>query len=186
MFLVGTGQAEKIFQNWFGSSSMSANHVQIINNGDKVTSNVNGPTIVTQNGIIMNPNTTSVNGNGNGQLGANAMFNLAKMASSSQKKSVSTPGNAVISSTSLPSHSVVCTATTGPGTTQAAQVVMSTTSPAQPRLPFAIAQPRQTQPSVSQQLIIPRGTVSGKLNTLIIYILKFLVCCCVIFTILIV
>ncbi|XP_067935999.1 transcription initiation factor TFIID subunit 4-like isoform X2 [Watersipora subatra] len=138
---------------------MSTTPVQIVRNGDKVNAiDSNGPS-TTSNGVVMTVNvSSSATVNGNGQLGASgAMFNLAKIASSEQKQqpininTTTAPTTAVLGSSS---HSVVCTGTTvNPVITQ--QVINVN---AQPRATLAQPNVATTRPTMSQPLIIPRGT----------------------------
>lgn len=145
---------------------MSTTPVQIVRNGDKVNAiDSNGPS-TTSNGVVMTVNvSSSATVNGNGQLGASgAMFNLAKIASSEQKQqpininTTTAPTTAVLGSSS---HSVVCTGTTvNPVITQ--QVINVN---AQPRATLAQPNVATTRPTMSQPLIIPRGTVSNHIKS---------------------
>lgn len=126
------------------------------------------------NGRVLTLQTTSANHNG--QLGANAMINLAKMASQPQPKhtiqtnvafNAQQPQIINTSGVNLAQHTVVCQGSpmSKPSTTQ---VVMSPAPPTvvQQRPQFShqnvvrVSQPGQNPVNISQPIIIPRGAVS--------------------------
>lgn len=114
------------------------------------------------------PNPAGTVANQNGQLGANAMVNLAKMASSHPKPTIQTHvinSQMPVASSSginMAQHAVVCQ---GGPVKPATHVVMSPAPPhVQPRPQFQqqpnvvrVSQPGQQ--NLSQPIIIPRGAV---------------------------
>lgn len=145
-------------------SGMSITSTQSAANGAKaIAGELNGPPIST-NGIVMNSGTSSASVNGNGQLGASAMFNLAKIASSEQKSqpsSVSTVTGPTTAVMGAPSHSVVCTGSVPVTLAPSQQAMSGAASNTQPRP--TLAQPINPSPRLTaampSSVIMPRPPV---------------------------
>lgn len=124
---------------------MSTNSVQL-SNGSKLTNGV-VVTALSENGeVVMNTATTTSAVNGNGQLGATAMINLAKIASSDHKQSATSSSiNSAISQPQI--------------ITSAPQANAQTRASLAHQPINAAPTPRQPQP-----ILIPRTGVSTALH----------------------
>ena len=141
-----------------------------VKNSPNPITSVNNGFIHNSIGSVANPVT-----NQNGQLGANAMVNLAKMASSQPKPTIQT--NVVHNSAMPPSsssginmaqHTVVCQGSPMKPAGPAQVVISQQPQHVQPRPPFPQHQPNVVRvsqpgqpPNMSQPIIIPRGAVSS-------------------------
>jgi len=139
---------------------MSTNEPHAQLNGDKVLTNYQTGVKSSNNGIVINSvSTPAPVVNGNGQLGATAMFNLAQIASSEQKQTVTTLSNTNSTPVAVPTHNAVGTVAAVAASGTAPVTICSAPTITQTR-PQPIQQnntPLRPAQALNAPLLIPRN-----------------------------